>query len=191
MVPTQISKPGQKGGDVRFSRAERDIAKHLKQRRDTFVTTFIDYYGTKKWPGLKSVRKGAKPSEIADTINQATKNEIVKLYSAHGAEKRFIPFVAIHEFEALLFSDIDVLSDGLKIKREKIERVLREYGGPEAVNNDPKTAPSKRLDEWARDGKFPKTTTGIKIARRIGIQRMREQCPLFNNWLTTLENMHS
>ncbi|MGI6657283.1 MAG: DUF4276 family protein [Desulfobulbus sp.] len=34
MTPTQVSKPGQKGGDVRFERVKRDIENHLKQRAD-------------------------------------------------------------------------------------------------------------------------------------------------------------
>lgn len=42
---TQVSKPGQKGGDVRFSRVGRDIERHLKQRPDTCITTLVDYYG--------------------------------------------------------------------------------------------------------------------------------------------------
>ena len=45
---TQVSKPGQKGGDVRFSRVSRDIERHLKQRPDTYVTTLVDYYGIKE-----------------------------------------------------------------------------------------------------------------------------------------------
>lgn len=32
MTATQITKPGQKGGDVKFSRAEKDISRFLKQR---------------------------------------------------------------------------------------------------------------------------------------------------------------
>jgi len=38
---TQVSKPGQKGGDVRFARAKNDIRNHLKQRPDIYVTTFF------------------------------------------------------------------------------------------------------------------------------------------------------
>jgi len=32
-------------------------------------------------------------------------------------------------------------------------------------------------------------TTGIFIANLIGIEKMRSQCPLFHEWLTTLENL--
>ena len=189
LYPTQISKPGQKGGDVRFARAQRDIGMHLKQRQDTYVTTFIDFYGTKEWPGLNAVRSGATPGEIAQTINEATKTEVGNLFADRRPDTRFIPYVAVHEFEAMLFSDIDLLSARLTVNREKVEQVLSEYGEPEAVNNSPETAPSKRLDGWSLNGKFPKTTAGIVIARQIGIPTIREKCPLFDNWLTTIENI--
>ncbi len=189
LYPTQLSKPGQKGGDVRFSRAQRDIGMHLKQRPDTYVTTFIDFYGTKEWPGLNSVRPAATPAEIAQTINEATKAEVVNLFEDYRADIRFIPYVAVHEFEALLFSDTDLLSSKLIVSRETVEQVLSEHGEPEAVNNSPETAPSKRLDAWSPNGKFPKTTTGIVIARQIGISKIREKCPLFDNWLSIIETI--
>jgi len=50
--PIIFTKPGEKGGDVRFSRAEKDIGNHLKQRSDTYVTVMMDYYAIKEWPGL-------------------------------------------------------------------------------------------------------------------------------------------
>jgi hypothetical protein len=49
--------------------------------------------------------------------------------------------------------------------------------------------PIKRLDAWSKNGKFRKTTTGIAIARDIGIGKMREKCPLFHSWLKTFEDM--
>lgn len=38
MHATQVTKPGQKGGDVRFERVKNDIIRHLKQKPDTIVT---------------------------------------------------------------------------------------------------------------------------------------------------------
>jgi hypothetical protein len=187
---TQITKPGQKGGDVRFARVKRDLAIHLKQRKNTYVTLFVDYYGIKSdWPGLDSIREGATPKQIAKTINHATKARAVALYSEQNAETRFIPFIAIHEFEALLFSDPELLSSHLEVKLSEVNAVLAECGGPEAINNNPDSAPSKRLDGWSKNGKFPKTTTGITIAQGIGINKMREKCPLFDNWLHTFETI--
>lgn len=188
---TQVTKPGQKGGDVRFSRVKKDLKLHLKQRSDTYVTTFIDYYGTKEWPGLDSVPSQATPAQIAAKINEATKAVINLLFSDQQAERRFIPFVAVHEFEALLFSDPEILANELGINVSKIKDVLFECGSPEAINNSRETAPSKRLNSMSSNGKFPKTTMGISIAQNIGIEKMREECPLFDEWIKKFEAIQS
>lgn len=187
ITATQVTKPGQKGGDVRFERVKKDLALHLKQRGDTYVTTFVDYYGVKAWPGLGQVPPNATPAQIAQTVNAAAKEDICAHHAEQRAEQRFIPFMAMHEFEALLFSDCHVLSVELDVDEKDITAVLDACGEPEAINNHPETAPSKRLNGWSRNGVFAKTTTGIAIARRIGIDRMREKCPLFNAWIAHFE----
>jgi hypothetical protein len=190
MHATQISKPGQKGGDVKFERAKRDFGNHLKQRPNTYVTLFVDYYGIKSdWPGLNDVRKGATPKEIAETINGATKAKVVSLFGEQLADERFIPFIAVYEFEALLFSDAEILSSSIGVSTSRVDADLTDFGEPEAINNSPETAPSKRLDAWSKGSKFRKTTTGITIAQEIGIEKMREKCPLFNQWLITFETI--
>jgi Domain of unknown function (DUF4276) len=186
MNATQVSKPGEKGGDVRFVRVKRDLGLHLKQRADTYVTTLIDYYGTKEWPGLETLATNLSPSQIAQHLNDAVQQEVNDLFPDQRPSDRFIPFMALHEFEALLFSDSEALASGLNIDEGEITAVLEECGEPEAINNSPQTAPSKRLDKWA-NGKFGKTTTGIAIAQEIGIPKMREKCPLFNAWLEQFE----
>lgn len=188
MYATQVSKPGQKGGDVKFARVKNDLGLHLKQRSDTYVTTLVDYYGVKEWPGIDAVGPQATPAQIAETVNGATKTKVVGLFEDQRADYRFIPYMAIHEFESLLFSDSTILAGELNIDQEEVDSVLDECGEPEAINNSPQTAPSKRLDTWS-NGKFPKTTTGIAIAREIGIPAMRAMCPLFDGWLATFESI--
>lgn len=41
LTPIILDKPGEKGGDVKFARAKNDIEKHLKQRRDTWLTFLV------------------------------------------------------------------------------------------------------------------------------------------------------
>ncbi len=187
MSATQVSKPGEKGGDVRFVRVQRDLGIHLKQRADTYVTTLIDYYGTKEWPGLDTLGQNLTPAQISEHLNQATQDEVNTLFAEQRAAERFIPFVVLHEFEALLFSDSNILASELNIEEQKVLDVIEACGEPESINNSPQTAPSKRLDNWSPYGKFAKTTAGIAIAQRIGISTMREQCPLFNDWIGNFE----
>lgn len=187
---TQITKKGQKGGDVKFVRAERDIINFLKQRDDTFVATFIDYYGVKEWPGLEDVRALHEPSpdEIAKGLNDAAVAKIEADLPNGQARRRYIPFTAVHEFEALLFSDAKILSEELGIDIALIDKVLEECGAPERINNHPETSPSNRLLTWT-DGHYNKIARGIVIACMIGIEKMRSQCPNFNSWLCRLESL--
>lgn len=188
MTATQVSKPGQKGGDVKFSRALKDIRNHLKQRSDTYVCTFVDYYGIKEWPGVDTLAANSSPAEIAHVVNQASRAGVLEQYPDLQSDRRYIPYFAVHEFEALLFSDSEVLAQKLGIDVKSVQSVLDGCGEPEAINNSPQTAPSKRLDNWC-DGKFKKTTAGIAIAEAIGIANLREQCGVFNAWLNQLEGL--
>ncbi|HPE10421.1 MAG TPA: DUF4276 family protein [Saprospiraceae bacterium] len=186
---TQVSKPGQKGGDVRFERVQKDIGLHLKQRSDTYITTLVDYYGIKSWPGLETVPSRATPGAISTILHKATIDAVQAVYAQQRADVRFVPYMAIHEFEALLFSDTTVLASALGVSEHKVISILQECGEPEAINNSPVTAPSKRLGTLSANGAFPKTTKGIAIAKEIGVDRMREKCPLFNSWLQKLESL--
>jgi len=186
---TQVSKSGQKGGDVKFSRVKKDLAIHLKQRPDTYVTTFVDYYGIKEWPAIDTLAANLTPIQMSESVNEATKQKVIELFAEQQAQRRFIPYIAMHEFEALLFSDTAILANELAVGQQDIDDVLAQCGEPEAVNNSPQTAPSKRLDAWSTYNKFSKTTTGIAVAKQIGIPKMREQCPVFNTWINTLEGL--
>lgn len=184
---TQISKPGQKGGDVKFNRAEKDIGRFLKQRPDIYVTQFFDYYGLKEWPSLADINN-ENHIEIAKKLNDAAAELISQNYGDLQPQRRFIPFMAMHEFEALLFSDEVILANALDIEVEKVIAITQACEEPEQINNSRETAPSKRLDNLKRNGKFRKTTEGISIAEQIGIDKIRQRCPLFDEWLSLLES---
>jgi hypothetical protein len=186
---SRATKPGEKGGDIRFSRVQRDIRNYLRQRNDTYVTTMVDYYGSREWPGLDKIADSTEPSEIAEIIYQETIKELQKQYPSLNVEARFIPYMSIHEFEALLFSDLNELSATLTFSPLSLENELKSFPTPEHINNHPESAPSKRLNTLSPNGYFPKTSVGLHIAEKIGIAKMREKCPLFNNWLTVIESI--
>jgi hypothetical protein len=184
LIPMQ---PGKHGGDVRFERYKRDIGIHLKQRADTYVTLMVDYYGIKDWPGLEESKQQATHLRKAEVINQKTSKEVQEHFSEQNRECRFIPYVSMHEIEALYFSDPASIAQTMNIKEAEIKDILHKCGEPEAINDSPKTAPSKRLEKLSKS--FVKTTTGITIAKSVNIQRMRKCCPLFNEWVTKIENL--
>ena len=187
-----IGKPGHKGGDIHFDRAKNDIGIFLRQRNDTYISTMFDYFRIdSKWPGKvevrRQIRKGATLTAIqkAEILEAATRNEIVRTFSGCDSENRFVPYIEMHEFEALLFSDADILSEKTEIDVLKIRRIIEEYNNPEEINDDPAKTPAKRL-EALKNG-YRKVAMGKTVSEAIGIQTIRRQCPHFNNWLTKLE----
>lgn len=105
----------------------------------------------------------------------------------NNAIKRFIPYIEMHEFEALLFSNADILAEKTEIDVTKITNILDKYSNPEEINDDPAKAPSKQLE--ALTNGYRKVASGKTISAVIGIQTIRKKCPHFNNWLTRLESL--
>ena len=190
--PALIGKPGHKGGDIRFDRAKNDIGNFLRQRNDTYISTMFDYFRIdSKWPGRREVRRqirnGATLTAIhkAEILEAATRNEIVSAFSGCDSENRFVPYIEMHEFEALLFSDANILAEKTEIDVLQIRRIVEEHNNPEEINDDPEKTPAKRL-EALKNG-YRKVAMGKTVSEAIGIQAIRRQCPHFNNWLTKLE----
>ncbi|MCP4690520.1 MAG: DUF4276 family protein [Desulfobacterales bacterium] len=189
-----IGQPGHKGGDIRFARAVKDIGKYLKQRKDIIISTMFDYFRIDpRWPGIEEVRRqiesGAALTALrkAEILETATLKEIVGAFSGQGAKKRFIPYIAMHEFEALLFSDADILAEKTGINVSRIREIIEMHSNPEEINEDPAKAPGKQL-VTLKNG-YRKVAMGKIVSEATGIQAIRRQCPHFNNWLTKLERL--
>jgi Domain of unknown function (DUF4276) len=146
-----------------------------------------------EWPGRiqvqQQVRKGVilSATQKAEILEAQTHDEIVKSFPEYDSANRFIPYIEMHEFEALLFSDVDILADKTGIEVSKIRGIIEEYDNPEEINDNPAKAPAKRLKSL-RSG-YRKVAMGKIISEGIGIQTMRRECPHFNDWLRKLEHL--
>ena len=93
----------------------------------------------------------------------------------------------MHEYEGLLFSDPDAFAQSIRQLAYRFHEVRNEFATPEDINNDPLTAPSKRvIDIYSA---YSKVIEGTLAARAVGIQKMREECPHFRGWLERLEDL--
>ena len=104
-------------------------------------------------------------------------------------QKRFIPFVVMHEFEGLLFSDCAAFSSaiGKPELQPAFQQIRDAFETPEEINDSPLTAPSKRVG--ALVARYEKPLLGTLAILEISLDRIRSECPHFNAWLTTLENL--
>ena len=195
--PRLVGKPGHKGGNIRFDSAGTDIGNFLKQRRDIYISTMFDYFGIDKdWPGKADVQRELKSgkmltaSQKAEFLETALLKEIIKTFPGCNAESRFIPYIEMHEFEALLFSDPVLLAEQVKVDAAEIKKILGNYNNnPEEIDEDPDRAPSKRLGSLHPD--YRKVAMSKVVSTAIGIQKIRQKCSHFNDWLTRLENLKS
>ena len=186
LYPRLIGKPGHRGGIGEYSRARRDILATLKQDADALCTTMLDYYGMpSSWPDRETAKQ--KPfAEKPAAIERAILADISAELGSRFDLARFIPYVQMHEFEALLFSDPKLLADGLELSDCSATQSIRDqFQSPEEINDSQQTAPSKRIVGLYAG--YSKVTDGVLISQKIGLNAMRAQCPHFNGWIANLE----
>ena len=102
---------------------------------------------------------------------------------------RFIPYVMMHEFEAMLFSDCQHshTAIGRMDLTPNLQSIRDDFNTPEEIDDSPDTAPSKRIE--ALLPAYQKTTMGLQAAQSIGLESIRNQCPHFDAWLHRLETL--
>ena len=172
------------GGIVPWSSLKRQIDVHLRDK-ECIVTMLVDYYGIKdnfRFPGWEESKSIIDKVERMHFLFQKMSEEF-----ADSVRYRFIPYIQLHEFEALLFSDVSafkkLFSDD-EVNYNELESASNAFDNPEMINNSPRTAPSKRLINAVKG--YEKVLCGCCIAIDIGLEKIREKCPLFNEWI---ENM--
>jgi hypothetical protein len=176
-----------RGGIRRYEPARNDIRRWLAEDRscDAFFTTMIDLYGLPKdFPDFQRAALLSNPYERVAALEEAFAKDI--------ADQRFIPYIQLHEFEALLLSDPTAFGHYYTDCEREINALVnlaKEFKSPELINDGEQTAPSKRIGKEIPQHLGAKRTAGPIIAAGIGLERIREKCPHFNAWLTRLESL--
>lgn len=185
-----VGKPGHKGGIRSFAAVLKEILALLKQEPASYVSTFFDYYGLPDdWPGVQQAQ-GKKAREIARIVESAMRD---KVQSMTDAVARFVPYVQMHELEALLFSDPKTMAHVFEqpALEPRFKEIIKACGECEEINDHEATAPSKRIEKLFagyRKGKGIRAHAPI-IVGRIGVDRLREACPHFGEWIRALEDL--
>ncbi len=183
LVNTKIVKSGLnfKGGVVSYGKVRNDILRLLKDTNVTLVTTFFDFYGLPSdFPNYSAMPSSSCYSQVAH-LESAIEKDI--------NDPRFLPYLALHEFEAMLFVAPDKIVSAFPgtNKNKDLHAIKNSFASPEEINNNPDTAPSKRITKLFTE--YRKTFHGPLVTNQIGLDQIRNQCPHFNQWLEKLENL--
>jgi hypothetical protein len=181
-----IKKSG--GGIVAWSVLKKQIESHLRSDTVAIVTSLMDYYGIYEkhgYPSWEEAHMKSNKAERMDILEQGMYNEI-----AEDIRYRFIPYIQLHEFEGLLFTDINVFKNNFLpyefCDSHEFEAIFRKFSNPEDINDNPNTAPSKRLEHHIIG--YNKPVYGAMLAHETGLKQIRNKCPRFNNWIAKIES---
>lgn len=181
-----------RGGIRGWDAVASDILRHLHADRSCVATTIVDYYalpssGSKAWPSrATAATQPIGNQDRAVLVEQGMQTFIDKRLGS-PPETRFVPFVAMHEYEGWLFSDPATFANAVDQagRTADFEAVRSAFATPEDINDSPQTAPSKRVEALVPG--YQKPFHGVLAALEIGLATIRSQCPHVDDWLTRLE----
>lgn len=183
-----------RGGIIPWPSVRRDIIAHLKEDPGCIATTMVDFYGLPQkgaaaWPGRQRAI-GPEARTKALRVENAMLEDLAGVMKS-DLRRRFVPFVVMHEFEGLLFSDCGAFSRaiGRPELESKFKAVRDQFQTPEEINDSPDTAPSKRIEAIVPE--YEKPLFGALAILEIGLARIREECVHFDAWLKRLEMLGS
>lgn len=169
-----------RGGLANWSKVRRELQLLLRDSSISLLTTLFDYYAfPTDAPGMAD-RPSDSPYVRVKHVEQA-------MYSAIG-DRRFLPNLVLHEIEAWVLSDCARLGDvmGDVAGAEALSRMVQTEPSPELIDENPDTAPSKRiLNAYPR---YRKTIDGPLVIADAGLASIRKSCPHANKWLTDIQD---
>ena len=180
-----------RGGIRAWGAVRGDVVRHLKEDQGCLATLMVDYYGlpqtgSRAWPG-RQVASTLPFEQKASTVELALLQDVLEALQLSTEKSRFIPYVMMHEFEGMLFSDCKLFAEGIGQPQmaARLLAIRNQFDTPEHINDSPETAPSKRIE--ALIPSYQKPLFGNIAALEIGLESIRKACPHFRDWLERLE----
>lgn len=167
-----------RGGFVNYQHLKNDAKRLLSSSKNDFVVSmFVDFF---RCPEVPQKERWSGKTNHPDQIM-----EMEKCIHEDINDTRFIPYIQLHEFEALLFASNDGFTAFLSEEQaKKTQLIIASYDNPEDINTTPEGAPSKRLLAIKDD--YDKVIEGNLIALEIGFLKIMEKCPRFKTWIEKL-----
>ena len=178
-VLIHTSKAG-RGGFVNYSHPKKDALKLLNSRKNDFVVSmFVDFFRIPEIPHRERWSQKATHKEQVSEMERCIAEDI--------HDYRFIPYIQLHEFEALLFSSNKGFETYFQEdEAQKTQRIVLQFDNPEDINTTPEGAPSKRLIDI--NANYDKVIEGNLIALEVGMDNIRTKCHHFKEWIDKLKD---
>lgn len=164
-----------RGGVRPWASFRNELIRHLESDRHILHTSMVDFYGmpaegNRAWPGRKQAAEMSQDRKGQHVAEQM----LADLHKVRPGERRFVPFVTMHEYEALLFSDCDAFARALDRPElaESLQGIRDRFASPEHINDAAHTAPSKRI--LALHPSYAKVAEGTAAAEAVTVTRMTE-----------------
>lgn len=173
-----------KGGVANYGQIRNTLLKTLAsaaKNTNTYVTTMFDFYRLPAdVPGVSVAEKEKDPYDKVHIIEQ----EILKKEGYGG--NFFFPYIELHEFEAMIFSDITKLEEAyFEEDLTALKECVKAQSNPELINGGAETAPSKRIINCINC--FDKANVGVDVLEKIGIENISGKCLHFAEWMKCIE----
>ena len=173
-----------RGGLLHYQKAKNDILTWLKEddNPECRFTTMFDLYALPDdFPGYQEALRQADPYKRCEILEEA-------LYQNIG-DHRFIPYIQLHEFEALILADPQKLDWEYMEHDNPIKNLLQMVGAqnPELINDGWETAPSKRIIKEIPE--YDKVSSGVLVTAKIGLPVLRRRCRHFHEWVSRIEKL--
>ena len=177
-----------RGGLLHYAQVKRDLNNLFGEFSDNatekhWFTTMFDYYALPDdFPGFG--KKIANPYQRVQHLEDA--------FTQDMGHYRLLPYIQVHEFEALVLSDPEYLLDEYPNSKKAVQALKKSVeekkGNPELVNDNVTTAPSKRIIKAlsACNYSYNKKKVGPEVAGKIGMEKLMEECKHFGKWVERL-----
>jgi len=176
-----------RGGLRHYNLAKKDIILWMKedQNNDAYFTTMFDLYALPTdCPGYKDCKDIKEPYKRVTALEEAFRLDI--------GHSRFIPYLQLHEFEALVLSDplqLHSQFDGYNREINNLVRIASDFKSPELIDDGQDTAPSKRIIKEIPEYEGRKASLGPIVTEKIGMITLRKKCAHFNQWIAKFESL--
>ena len=189
LTPTILGVPGHKGGRTNYVRVRKDVLRQLKEDRTACCSTMLDFYGLGKgFPGTP-LPSNLSSVETVIQLEQAMKEDIVAEVPDLRPDVRFLPYLQLHEYEGLLFSNPEAFANSISHSHltKQFDAIRQSFPTPEDIDDSPDTAPSKLVSRLCPS--YNKVLDGTRAASAVGIEAMRHECPHFRDWVESLAQL--